>query len=270
MNRQLKIALSVIALVVSAQAAAQVTFYEGEGFRGRVFATDRQVKNFNRSGYNDRASSVIVERGNWEVCADARFSGRSVVLRPGSYDSLSRMGLNNRISSVRQVDSRRSYDNEDREPLASPNYDYRRRPNERMYEARDTSVHAVMGSPEQRCWTEREQVSGSGRGNANVGGAIAGAVSGGILGHQVGSGRGNDIATVGGAVAGGAIGANVGRNKSNDAYGRDVRRCETVASDSTPQYWDVTYEYRGQNHRVQMTDAPGRTISVNRNGEPRG
>ncbi|HSJ99002.1 MAG TPA: glycine zipper 2TM domain-containing protein, partial [Myxococcota bacterium] len=98
---------------------------------------------------------------------------------------------------------------------------------------------------------------------------ILGGILGGVLGHQVGSGRGNDAATAGGAVAGAVIGSNVGRN-GRDEYGRDVRRCETVSS-GTPEYWDVTYTYRGVEHRVQMSEPPaGRTIAVNRRGEPRG
>ena len=100
-----------------------------------------------------------------------------------------------------------------------------------------------------------------------MGGAVVGALIGGVLGHQVGSGRGNDVATVGGAVAGGAIGSQVGRD-SGPSY-RDVRRCET-ASPGPPQYWDVTYNFRGVEHRVQMSSPPGRTITVNRDGEPRG
>ena len=50
--------------------------------------------------------------------------------------------------------------------------------------------------------------------------------------------------------------------------GQDVRRCENVAG-QTPQYWDVTYNYQGVEHRVQMNTPPGPTIAVNRNGEPR-
>ncbi len=86
-----------------------------------------------------------------------------------------------------------------------------------------------------------------------------------MLGHQVGGGSGKDIATAGGAVAGAAIGANVG----NDNYGsRDVRHCEDVAS-TTPEYWDVTYNFHGSEHRVQMSAPPGPTITVNEDGEPR-
>jgi len=122
-------------------------------------------------------------------------------------------------------------DSRDHERLArTSNYDdgygYRRRPNERLYVAPVTSVHAVLAASEQRCWVERERVSG--RSSANVGGAIAGAVVGGILGHQIGSGRGQDLATAGGALAGGAVGANVGRGSRE----QDVRHCETVASDT--------------------------------------
>jgi uncharacterized protein YcfJ len=101
-----------------------------------------------------------------------------------------------------------------------------------------------------------------------VGGAVVGAIIGGVLGHQVGGGTGKDVATAGGAVAGAVIGANAGRD-GNVTSERDVRRCETTAS-GPPEYWDVTYNFRGVEHRVQMTAPPGPTIAVNRNGEPRG
>ena len=266
MNRFLQTTLAAAALVAAGQAAAQVTFYEGEGFRGRAFTTSRQIGDFGRSGFNDRASSVVVEKGRWEVCEDARFDGRCVVLRPGSYDSLRALGLENRVSSVRPTDKRRRYANEAPAPASTANYDWRRRANERVYEAQVTSVRAVMGSPTERCWTERQMVSDQ-RGDRNVGGAIVGAVLGGVLGHQIGGGSGKDIATVGGAVAGGVIGSNVGRDGTY-ASSRDLRRCQTTAS-GTPAYWDVTYSYEGIEHQVQMSEAPGRTIAVNRSGEPR-
>ena len=150
MNWKLKSALGATALVLATQAAANITFYEHDGFRGRAFTTDKQVWNFERYGFNDRASSVIVERGRWEVCTDARFEGRCVILRQGSYDSLSGLGVNDRISSVRPVNQQAAYQNEAPEPLAAPTYDYRRRANERIYDVPVTSVRAVVGPPEQR------------------------------------------------------------------------------------------------------------------------
>ena len=125
-----------------------------------------------------------------------------------------------------------------------------------------TSARAVMGPPEQRCWVEKGQVSE--RHDLNVPGAIIGGVLGGILGHQVGGGTGKTVATIGGAVGGGALGANVDRIRDPQS-GQDVKRCETVAG-QTPQYWDVTYNFGGVEHRVQMTTRPGATIEVNGQG----
>ena len=266
MNWQRKLTLGVGALVLSAQALAQITFYEGEGFRGRAFTTESRVKNFNRFGFNDRASSVVVDSGRWEVCEREKFQGRCMVLRPGSYASLRDLGVNDRLSSVRPVDERHSYRNEAAPPLAAPNYDYRRRPYERVYNAPVTSVHAVVGPPEKRCWVERTEVQQPRRSGSNVGGAIIGGLIGGVIGHQVG-GHDRNVATAGGAVVGAVVGANVGRG-SGRSEERDVRRCETSAS-GTPEYWDVTYDYRGEEHRVQMTAPPGRTIAVNQDGVPR-
>ncbi len=267
MNTRLKITLAAALVAVAAQASAQVTFYEHDNFQGRSFTTSKQVGDLGRYGFNDRASSVVVTRDRWEVCEDVRFNGRCIVLRPGSYPSLGAMGLNDRVSSVR-IMSRNARISEDRyapAPVAAP--DYRRRNNERLYEANVTSVRAVVGPPEKRCWIERQQVTQE-RGKANVPGAIAGALIGGILGHQVGGGSGNDIATAGGLVAGAAIGANVNRD-GQQASTRDVQRCENVPSQASPQYWDVSYNFKGQEHRIQMTSPPGNTVTVNEQGEPR-
>ena len=135
MNSKLKTALAVSAALMATQAAAGITFYEREGFRGRAFTTEKQVRNFERFGFSDRASSVIVDRGRWQVCEDARFEGHCVVLRRGNYESLRAMGLNNRISSVRPVDRTPPQVSEAPAPTPAPVYEYRQRPNERTYEA---------------------------------------------------------------------------------------------------------------------------------------
>jgi uncharacterized protein YcfJ len=266
MNATLRIALAMAGVAFAGQAAAQITFYEREDFQGRSFTTAKQVGNFERFGFNDRASSVMVQHDRWEVCEDARFAGRCAVLRPGRYSSLADMGLNDRVSSVRIVSRNAHVDDGRYAPAPLVSYDARRRNNERLYEADVTSVHAVVGSSGQRCWIEHEQSSD--RGSANVPGAIAGALIGGILGHQVGNGRGQDAATAVGAVGGAAIGANVGRD-SNRGYGQDVRRCDNASGEAHPAYWDVTYDFRGQEHRVQLNAPPGRTVTVNEQGEPR-
>jgi len=152
-------------------------------------------------------------------------------------------------------------------PPPVPVYDNHRRRGERLYEANVISVHAVVGPPERRCWIEHQQVTTEDRGQPNVGGAVVGALLGGIIGHQVGGGRGKDLATAGGAVAGAAIGANSGGGQETRM--RDVERCTNVPSQARPEYWDVTYEFGGVEHRIQTTVPPGRTIVVNEEGEPR-
>lgn len=269
MNTILRSALAVAAVAISAQAAAQVTFYERESFQGRSFTAEKRVGNFQRFGFNDRASSVVVLRDRWEVCENAGFGGRCVVLRPGRYPSLTAMGLNDRISSVRDVSKDARIDDNRYAPAPAANRDFRRRNEERVYEANVTSVRAVLGTPEQRGWVEQEQIPQERR-NVNVPAAIAGAVIGGILGHQVGAGSGRDIATIGGVVGGAAVGAIIGRGGSGQQVAtQDVQRCDSVPSQARPDYWDVTYNFRGQEHRMQMTKPPGSTITVNEQGEPR-
>ena len=69
----------------------------------------------------------------------------------------------------------------------------------------------------------------------------------------------------------GAVGANVGRGEETvSTRGPDVQRCTEGPPNARPDYWDVTYRFRGHQHRMQMSNEPGRTITVNRQGEPRG
>jgi uncharacterized protein YcfJ len=259
------------ALAFAAHASAQVTFYEHEGFQGRSFTTQQRVGNLERSGLNDRASSVVVTSQRWQACEDTRFQGRCMVLRPGQYPSLTAMGLDDRVSSVRPLPANARVADSEYAPMPVVAQDFRRRRDERLYDAEVISSRAVVGTAAQRCWMEREQVQQQPQqqGNVNLPGAAIGAVLGGILGHQVGGGTGQQIATVGGAVGGAALGAQYGRNSQVAPITQDVQRCDGNPAQATPSYWDVTYEFRGRQHHVQMATAPGHTIVVNREGEPR-
>jgi len=262
------------AIACAAQASAQVTFYEDDNFHGRSITVDRVLDNFDRANFNDRASSAVVRGGVWQVCEDARFEGRCVTLQPGSYPSFGAFGLNDRISSARLVDARYGAAPPPQYAQAAPppppqytpdNDRWRRHNGEQLWQAPVTSVRAVVGPPEQRCWVEQQTTSTP---NNALPGAIAGAVLGGILGHQIGSGRGRDVATGLGAVAGGAVGANVGSHYGGYPVTQDVQRCET-ASSGRVDYYDVAYNFRGYEHHVQLTSPPGPTITVNETGEPR-
>ena len=276
-------AAALAGVLASGTASAQLTFYEYPGFGGRSFTTAESVTDFGRNAFNDRASSIIVERERWEVCEDVGYAGRCRVLRQGRYASLAAMGLNDRISSVRAVGMDAPVDDTRYGPTPAPVLDhrygnnpepkpaYRRRDGERLFEANVTSVRAVVATPSQRCWVEKGQVTQAERGPASVTGGVVGALLGGVLGHQIGGGFGKDLATVGGAVGGAVVGANIGRDRNPQTVtGPDVRRCADVPGQARTEYWDVGYSFRGREHQVQTTTQPGPTITVNRNGEPRG
>ncbi len=248
---------------------SRVVFYENDGFQGRTFTTETDVDDFRRVGFNDRASSAVVTGERWEACQDQRFGGRCVVLSPGQYPSLAAMGLNDRISSVRDLGPDARMDERRYAPLPAISRDYGRRNNERLYEANITSVRAVVEDSGRRCWVEPQQVVPERGGSVNGPGAVLGAVIGGILGHQVGGGSGNDVATGIGVVAGAAIGANTGRGDSSSPTTTNVQRCRDNPGQARAAYWDVTYSFRGQEYRVQLNKPPGDTITVNGQGEPR-
>jgi uncharacterized protein YcfJ len=268
MKTTFKHLLAVTALVSAGLASAEIIFYENQDFQGRSVSATLPIDNFRTTGFNDRATSAIVLNDRWEVCDDAYFGGRCVVLRPGRYATLTAMGMNDRISSVRAIHKEARIDDSRYAPMpVQPVYDNRRRHGEKLFNAQVQSVRAVVGPPEKRCWMEREDVPAS-QGKLNPTGALIGGLLGGVLGHQVGSGGGRDLATVGGAVAGAAVGAHVGRDNT-PATTREVERCSTTASQAKPEFWDVGYTFRGQQHQVQMTSPPGKTIRVNGKGEPR-
>jgi uncharacterized protein YcfJ len=256
---------------IAVAAAGRVVLYVDEGFQGRAITLDAGVDDFRSIGFNDRASSVVVIGERWEFCQDARFGGDCAVLRPGQYPSLLAMGLNDRISSARAVG--RSVQVEDHRygPLPIVSRDYGRRNEERVYEVDISSVRAVVEDLGRRCWVEPQQTVQERSGGPNVPGALLGAVIGGILGHQVGGGSGKDVATGVGVVAGAAIGGNSGRGDGTQQVvtTQNVERCSNNPGQARAAYWDVTYKFRGQEHRVQMNRAPGRTITVNEQGEPR-
>lgn len=260
----IKAAFAASAVVLASQAMAQIVLYEGEGFRGRSMVVDQPVRNLERRT-GGTAASAVVERGRWEVCEQPRFEGRCAILRRGNYPDLRGTGLQWRIASIRPAADGRRYD---LEPQASADdYAWRRRANERIHEVPVRQVRAIMGTPNQRCWVERQAVQGVNP-NANVGGAVAGAIIGGILGHQVGGGSGRDAATAAGVIGGAVIGNRVAGNGAPGYATQDVQRCETVQG--APAYYEVTYDYRGALHTVQMSAPPqGNTIIVNDRGEPR-
>lgn len=95
--------VGLVALCVCGAASAQVFLYERENFGGRSFRAANSVSNLDETGFNDRAASVEVRGGRWQLCDDAFFRGRCVVVESGRYPSLREMGLDHRVSSMREL-----------------------------------------------------------------------------------------------------------------------------------------------------------------------
>jgi hypothetical protein len=106
LTRHLKLALFFTASLlaqVSAQAG-EVTLYSREGLEGRELRVRDGVSNLVQVGFNDRAESMVIYSGRWEMCEHVDFRGDCRVFEPGEYHSLRRLG--NQISSLREVGDR--------------------------------------------------------------------------------------------------------------------------------------------------------------------
>ena len=101
MNRPMRHLILGVTIFGSTAAMAGVTFFEGDNFTGRRVVVDSNTSNFTTLDFNDRAQSVIVEGGSWELCIDRDFGGGCTTLAPGRYPSLA--GWTTRVSSARMV-----------------------------------------------------------------------------------------------------------------------------------------------------------------------
>jgi hypothetical protein len=96
-------ATTLFAAVCFAQAATagELPLFSRDDFGGRQITLLGNAPNLSERGFNDRASSMIVGSGRWEVCENIDFGGRCAVVEPGEYPTVERFG--NRISSVREL-----------------------------------------------------------------------------------------------------------------------------------------------------------------------
>jgi uncharacterized protein YcfJ len=260
----------------AARRNPQVAVYASAEY-DQAAATLRQAEDLAANGgqYNDVHQLAVLANQRAATAQDVarlRSEQAALVAQRTATDARVQADVTQRQAAVAQLQAAEAQRQADQATLLAASaptaYDYRRRENEPLYEAPVTSVRAVVGPPQQRCWVER-QVVDTGSTGINVPGAVVGGVVGGILGHQIGSGRGQDLATGIGAAGGAAVGANVGRDAAGTVYTQDVQRCANVPAAASVDYWDVTYNFHGYEHHVQTTNPPGRTILVNAQGEPR-
>ena len=83
-------------------ASGSIELFAGPGFRGRSLQLDSSAPNLRRSGFDDRALSLVVNEGVWQLCTDPGYEGLCRVYRPGSYAQIDGDFARN-ISSARLI-----------------------------------------------------------------------------------------------------------------------------------------------------------------------
>ena len=81
---------------------ARATLFSGANLTGRQFALGGEGENNLDGSFNDRASSLRVDRGYWIFCSEANYRGECMTFGPGDYPNLPPQ-LDNRISSGRRI-----------------------------------------------------------------------------------------------------------------------------------------------------------------------
>lgn len=125
-------------------------------------------------------------------------------------------------------------------------------------------IRKTVNNPRQVCHDEVVTHNEPPKDQHQIAGTAIGAVAGGLLGHQVGGGKGKTLATVAGAVAGGYAGKKVQENRQQAKVTTTTeRKCETV-NDSTTKVvgYNVRYEYNGVTRTTRMDRDPGDRVEV--------
>ena len=129
--------------------------------------------------------------------------------------------------------------------------------------------YVTVKTPVRECWEETEYYTVNSHAGGNAGATIFGALLGSVVGHQFGSGSGNDAATVAGGLIGAAIGNDAARRRQGqygaEQHSRPVERCKTSYREHREERIDgyrVTYRYHGQKYVTEMPYDPGNKLRV--------
>lgn len=89
-----------------AASAAEITLYQQPRFGGDQLILRGNTARIADTGFDDRAASLIVNSGRWELCSEPDFRGRCVTVTRGEYAALDGQ-LGGRVGSAREVGSYR-------------------------------------------------------------------------------------------------------------------------------------------------------------------
>ena len=123
-----------------------------------------------------------------------------------------------------------------------------------------------VSDPRRECYEEPVTERTVYRGASDPGAPLLGAIIGGVIGHQFGSGRGRDVATFAGSVIG-ANHAAAHSGTSNRVVERTVyeTRCTTVRQarfEERVEGYNVTYRHHGKTYQTFMPYDPGKRLRV--------
>lgn len=127
-----------------------------------------------------------------------------------------------------------------------------------------TPVRQDVSNPQKVCHDEVINRTVPPKDQHQIAGMAIGAVAGGLLGHMVGSGKGNTLATAAGAIGGGYAGKRIEESHQQaNVQSEVVHRCSTVANTSSNIVaYDVTYVYNGVTRTTRMDHDPGDRVRV--------
>lgn len=125
-------------------------------------------------------------------------------------------------------------------------------------------VRSSSNNPRQVCRDETVTHTAPPKDQHRIVGTAIGAVAGGLLGNQVGGGKGKTLATVAGAVGGGYAGNRIEASRQQPQVTTSVeRKCSTVNDTSSKIVgYDVKYVYKGVTRTVRMDHDPGDKVQV--------
>ncbi|WP_266159315.1 glycine zipper 2TM domain-containing protein [Dyella silvatica] len=127
-------------------------------------------------------------------------------------------------------------------------------------------VRQSVSSPQRVCRDEVVNHTAPPSDQHQIAGMAIGAVAGGLLGNQVGGGKGRTLATVAGALGGGYAGKRIEESHQQGQVTSSVEhRCSTVNQPGDANRivaYDVRYEYNGVTRTVRMDHDPGDRVQV--------
>ncbi|SFS12083.1 Uncharacterized conserved protein YcfJ, contains glycine zipper 2TM domain [Dyella sp. OK004] len=125
-------------------------------------------------------------------------------------------------------------------------------------------IRQTTNNPKQVCHDEVVSHTEPPKDQHQIAGMAIGAVAGGLLGNQIGGGKGRTLATVAGAVGGGYAGKRIEESRQQNQVTQSTeRRCETVNNSSNKIVgYDVRYEYNGVTRTQRMDHDPGDRVLV--------